>query len=89
MPAVSGLRSSTRRVRRRGSTVSPIPQRPSTVAVLGEDRPAVGEAANRTKAAIEGAVATRLTAIDHASLAADLSRSVDVHAVMGRDYPAP
>ena len=43
-----------------------------------EERPAVGEAANRAKASIEGAVATRLTALDEADLAADLARVVDV-----------
>jgi phenylalanyl-tRNA synthetase alpha chain len=41
-------------------------------------RPAVGEAANRTKSAIEGAVATRLAALDEAGMAADLSRTIDV-----------
>jgi phenylalanyl-tRNA synthetase alpha chain len=43
-----------------------------------EARPLVGEAANRTKSAIEGAVATRLSALDEAGLAADLARTVDV-----------
>ncbi len=43
-----------------------------------EERPAVGEAANRAKASIEGAIATRLAALDEADLAADLARVVDV-----------
>ncbi|HVR63432.1 MAG TPA: phenylalanine--tRNA ligase subunit alpha [Polyangia bacterium] len=43
-----------------------------------EDRPAVGEAANRTKTAIESAVARRLAALDEAALSADLARTVDV-----------
>src|SRR4051812_17588201 len=43
-----------------------------------EARPVVGEAANRTKSAIEGAVATRLAALDEAGLAAGLARTVDV-----------
>ena len=43
-----------------------------------EDRPAVGEAANRAKGSIEGAVAARLTGLDDAALAEDLARSVDV-----------
>jgi phenylalanyl-tRNA synthetase alpha chain len=42
------------------------------------ERPAVGEAANRTKSAIETAVAARLAALDEADLAADLARAVDV-----------
>jgi phenylalanyl-tRNA synthetase alpha chain len=42
------------------------------------DRPAVGEAANRAKASIEGAVSTRLGALDEADLHADLARVVDV-----------
>ncbi len=42
------------------------------------DRPAVGEAANRAKAAVEGAVAVRLLALDHAALAEDLARTADV-----------
>src|SRR5580692_3350782 len=42
------------------------------------DRPAVGEAANRTKASIEGAVSARLGALDEADLHADLARVVDV-----------
>jgi phenylalanyl-tRNA synthetase alpha chain len=43
-----------------------------------EDRPVVGEAANRAKGGIEGAVAQRLRAIEDAALDADLARSVDV-----------
>ena len=43
-----------------------------------DDRPAVGEAANRTKAQIEVAVAGRLGALDQAALSADLARRVDV-----------
>jgi phenylalanyl-tRNA synthetase alpha chain len=43
-----------------------------------EDRPAVGEAANRAKAAIEGLVAERLAGLADAALATDLARSVDV-----------
>jgi len=43
-----------------------------------EDRPAVGEAANRVKAAVEGAVSGKLEALGQAALAADLARSVDV-----------
>ena len=43
-----------------------------------EDRPAVGEAANRAKAAIEGLVAQRLAALENAALEADLGRAVDV-----------
>jgi phenylalanyl-tRNA synthetase alpha chain len=42
------------------------------------DRPAVGEAANRTKASIESQVADRLAAFDAADLQADLARVVDV-----------
>jgi phenylalanyl-tRNA synthetase alpha chain len=41
-------------------------------------RPVVGEAANRTKSAIETAVGARLAALDEAGLAADLGRSIDV-----------
>jgi phenylalanyl-tRNA synthetase alpha chain len=43
-----------------------------------EDRPAVGEAANRAKGAIEAAVGERLRALDEAALGADLSRVLDV-----------
>jgi phenylalanyl-tRNA synthetase alpha chain len=43
-----------------------------------EDRPAVGEAANRAKAAIEALVAARLGALTEAALSTDLARSVDV-----------
>ena len=43
-----------------------------------EERPAVGEAANRAKSGIEGAVAARLAALDEAELSADLGRVVDV-----------
>lgn len=43
-----------------------------------EERPAVGEAANRAKAAIEGSVAARLGGLAESALAADLSRVVDV-----------
>jgi phenylalanyl-tRNA synthetase alpha chain len=43
-----------------------------------EERPAVGEAANRAKTAIEGLIAARLTALSQAALAADLARTVDV-----------
>lgn len=50
--------------------------------VLGKlpaaERPAVGEAANRTKGAIEGAVEARLGALAEAALQVDLLRSVDV-----------
>ncbi len=42
------------------------------------ERPAVGEAANRAKARIEGAVAARLAALAEVALAADLRRVVDV-----------
>jgi phenylalanyl-tRNA synthetase alpha chain len=42
------------------------------------ERPAVGEAANRAKARIEGAVAKRLAALGEVALAADLARTVDV-----------
>ena len=44
----------------------------------GEERPLVGEAANRAKAAIEGLVATRLVALADVALSADLGRAVDV-----------
>jgi phenylalanyl-tRNA synthetase alpha chain len=44
----------------------------------GEDRPAVGEAANRAKGGIEAAVGARLGALEEAALGADLARSVDV-----------
>jgi len=50
------------------------------------DRPAVGEAANRVKAAIEGEVAARLAALDEADLDADLARVVDV-TLPGRGAP--
>lgn len=43
-----------------------------------EERPAVGEAANRAKGAIEALVAERLGALADAALAGDLSRTVDV-----------
>jgi phenylalanyl-tRNA synthetase alpha chain len=43
-----------------------------------EDRPAVGEAANRAKGSIEAAVGARLSALADAALAADLARTVDV-----------
>lgn len=43
-----------------------------------EDRPAVGEAANRTKAAIEGLVARRLASLAEVALSVDLARVVDV-----------
>jgi len=43
-----------------------------------EDRPFVGEAANRAKAAIEALVAERLDGLGRAALAAELARSVDV-----------
>jgi phenylalanyl-tRNA synthetase alpha chain len=43
-----------------------------------QDRPAVGEAANRSKAAIEKVIASRLEALANAELLADLARSVDV-----------
>jgi phenylalanyl-tRNA synthetase alpha chain len=54
--------------------------------LAAEDRPAVGEAANRAKASIEGAVATRLGALDEADLHADLARVVDV-TLPGRGWP--
>jgi len=43
-----------------------------------QERPAVGEAANRAKAQIETAVAARLAALSEVALAADLARTVDV-----------
>ena len=43
-----------------------------------EERPAVGEAANRAKGAIEALVAERLGALANAALAGDLARTVDV-----------
>jgi phenylalanyl-tRNA synthetase alpha chain len=43
-----------------------------------EDRPSVGEAANRAKASVEGAVAARLAGLDDAALAEDLARTIDV-----------
>jgi phenylalanyl-tRNA synthetase alpha chain len=43
-----------------------------------EDRPAVGEAANRTKTQIEAAVSGRLAALDQVALSADLARRIDV-----------
>jgi phenylalanyl-tRNA synthetase alpha chain len=43
-----------------------------------EARPVVGEAANRAKAAIEGKVAARLSALAEADLATDLGRVIDV-----------
>src|SRR6188472_11302 len=43
-----------------------------------EERPVVGEAANRAKASIEGAVAARLGGLAESALAADLARVVDV-----------
>ena len=43
-----------------------------------DERPLVGEAANRAKAAIEGLVAARLAALSQAALATDLARTVDV-----------
>jgi phenylalanyl-tRNA synthetase alpha chain len=43
-----------------------------------EDRPAVGEAANRAKGVIEAAVGARLSALAEAALGADLARTVDV-----------
>jgi phenylalanyl-tRNA synthetase alpha chain len=43
-----------------------------------EDRPFVGEAANRAKAAIEAMVAERLEGLGRAALAAELARTVDV-----------
>jgi len=46
--------------------------------ILQADRPAVGVAANRARAAIEKLVEERLAALSEASLASDLGRSVDV-----------
>jgi phenylalanyl-tRNA synthetase alpha chain len=43
-----------------------------------EDRPAVGEAANRAKGSIEAAVGARLSALADAALSADLARTIDV-----------
>jgi phenylalanyl-tRNA synthetase alpha chain len=43
-----------------------------------EDRPAVGEAANRAKGSIETSVDARLAALDDAALGADLARALDV-----------
>jgi phenylalanyl-tRNA synthetase alpha chain len=43
-----------------------------------EERPSVGEAANRAKGSIEGAVAKRLASLDDAALAVELGRTVDV-----------
>src|SRR3954468_11067897 len=43
-----------------------------------EERPAVGEAANRAKGAIEALVAARLGALAEAALAGELARTVDV-----------
>jgi phenylalanyl-tRNA synthetase alpha chain len=43
-----------------------------------EDRPAVGEAANRAKGSIETAVGARLEALNQAALGADLARTLDV-----------
>ncbi len=51
-----------------------------------EARPAVGEAANRAKNAIESAVTARLAALDEAELAEDLGRVVDV-TLPGRGRP--
>ena len=51
-----------------------------------EARPAVGEAANRAKNAVESAVAARLAALDEAELAEDLARIVDV-TLPGRGRP--
>jgi phenylalanyl-tRNA synthetase alpha chain len=43
-----------------------------------EDRPAVGEAANRAKGTIESAVGARLAALEEAAMGADLARVLDV-----------
>ena len=43
-----------------------------------EDRPAVGEAANRAKGTIEAGVGARLAALEDAALGADLARVLDV-----------
>ncbi|HSS37196.1 MAG TPA: phenylalanine--tRNA ligase subunit alpha [Polyangia bacterium] len=50
------------------------------------ERPAVGQAANRAKTGIEGAVAARLAALDQAELAEDLARVIDV-TLPGRGRP--
>ncbi|HVV17142.1 MAG TPA: phenylalanine--tRNA ligase subunit alpha [Polyangia bacterium] len=50
------------------------------------ERPAVGQAANRAKTGIEGAVAARLAALDEAELAEDLARVIDV-TLPGRGRP--
>ena len=50
------------------------------------ERPAVGQAANRAKTGIEGAVASRLQALDQAELAEDLARVIDV-TLPGRGRP--
>ncbi len=44
----------------------------------GEDRPAVGEAANRAKGGIEAAVGARLSGLEDAAMGVDLARTVDV-----------
>lgn len=51
-----------------------------------EDRPAVGEAANRARSAMEAAVAARLEALGEAVLVSDLRRTVDV-TLPGRGWP--
>lgn len=51
------------------------------------DRPAVGVAANRARETIEGLVESKLAGLAEASLAAELSRSVDV-TLPGRGRPA-
>jgi phenylalanyl-tRNA synthetase alpha chain len=43
-----------------------------------DERPAAGEAANRAKDSIEGAVTARLAALAEVAMAADLARAVDV-----------
>jgi len=50
------------------------------------ERPAVGEAANRAKAAIEGLIAARLGALGERALAASLARTLDV-TLPGRGLP--
>lgn len=50
------------------------------------ERPAVGEAANRAKAAIEGLIAARLAALAERALAASLARTLDV-TLPGRGLP--
>jgi phenylalanyl-tRNA synthetase alpha chain len=50
------------------------------------ERPAVGQAANRAKTGIEGAVSARLAALDQAELAEDLARVIDV-TLPGRGRP--